>query len=154
VFIGDALFAIAGIMWASAAVLVKRWRIPPLPATASVAVLSAAFYLPLYAIVGAPRHLADLPVAVLAYHAIVGGMLAGIVAVLAFTRSVELLGPARAAITTGLVPVFGVLAGVPLTGEMPTLLQLAGLGLATLGALMAIKQAAPTRKSQKIGRAA
>jgi drug/metabolite transporter (DMT)-like permease len=136
--IGDAMFATAAVMWASATVLVKRWRISPMQTTASVAVLSAAIYLPAYAAFGTPQHLSQLPLTTVAYHAAVSGVLAGIFAVLSFTRSVELLGPGRAAIYPALVPAFGILMGIPLTDEMPTLLQLGGLILVSLGLLTAI----------------
>jgi drug/metabolite transporter (DMT)-like permease len=138
VLIGDAMFASAAVMWAGATVLVKRWKISPLQTTASVAVLSAAIYLPAYAAFGTPHHLIALPAPTVAYHALVSGILAGIFAVLAFTRSVELLGPGKAAIYPALVPAFGILVGIPLTGEMPTHLQLGGLGLVSLGLLTAI----------------
>jgi drug/metabolite transporter (DMT)-like permease len=45
---GDALFALAGLMWAAFAVLSKRWQVSPIAATAVVSVLSAVVYVPLY----------------------------------------------------------------------------------------------------------
>jgi drug/metabolite transporter (DMT)-like permease len=136
--IGDAMFASAAFMWAGATTLVKRWKISPMQTTASVAVLSAAVYLPAYALLGLPQNLLALPVATVTYHAVVSGILAGIFAVLSFTRSVELLGPGKAAIYPALVPAFGILVGIPLTGEMPTALQFGGLALVSLGLLTAI----------------
>jgi drug/metabolite transporter (DMT)-like permease len=136
--IGDAMFATAAIMWAGATVLVKRWKISPMQTTASVAVLSAAIYLPIYTAFGTPQDLLQLPVMTVAYHAAVSGVLAGIFAVLSFTRSVELLGPGKAAIYPALVPAFGILLGMPLTAEMPTALQFGGLALVSLGLLTAI----------------
>ena len=45
---GDALFAVAGVMWATFAVLSRRWAVSPIAATAVVSVLSAAIYVPVY----------------------------------------------------------------------------------------------------------
>lgn len=102
------------------------------------AMLSPALYLPLYLTFGTLQHLAAVPATVVLYHMAVSGVFAGIFAVLTFTRSMELLGPSKAAVYPALVPAFGILLGLPITGEMPTLNQFAGLALVTLGLLIAI----------------
>jgi drug/metabolite transporter (DMT)-like permease len=139
-WLGDLMFAVGALMWAGATMLVRRWGISPIQTTASVAVLSAALYLPAYlGLTGAAHLLAANPAHVL-FQAIVTGIFAGIFAVLAFTRSVELLGPARAAIWPALVPVFAIIAGVPLTGELPMPLQFLGLAIATTGLIVAARR--------------
>ena len=40
--LGDALFALAGLMFASFGTLLRRWRVPPMRATVAVSVLSMA----------------------------------------------------------------------------------------------------------------
>jgi len=134
--LGDAMFAAAALMWAGATVLVRRWRVSPMQTTATVAVLSATIFLPLYLAFGTPGHLVALPFGTLLFHVAVSGVLAGIVAVLAFTRSVELLGPGRAALYPALVPAFATLLGVPLLGEAPNAVQAGGLLLVTAGLLV------------------
>ncbi len=137
-WIGDLMFIAAGLMWAGATILVKRWSASPLQMTAAVAVLSATLFLPLYALFGTPGHLMQLPWKVTVGQLAVQGLLAGVGAVLAFTRSVQLLGPAKAAVFPALVPAFGLLVGVPLTGDVVTAWQAAGLCFTTLGLLFAI----------------
>lgn len=131
--LGDLMFAIAGLMWAGFTVLTRRWGISPLPATAAVSVVSAAIYVPAYlAFIGIDR-LLSISTTMLAAQVIVQGVLSGVVAVIAYTRTVQLLGAARAAIFPALVPAVAILIGIPVTGEVPTSLQVIGLAVVTLG---------------------
>jgi drug/metabolite transporter (DMT)-like permease len=82
--------------------------------------------------------IADIPWQALALQIGIQGIAAGILAVLAFTRSVELLGPGRAAIFPALVPAFAMLIGLPLTGDAVSAWQWLGLSLTTFGLLYAI----------------
>jgi drug/metabolite transporter (DMT)-like permease len=133
---GDALFALAGLMWAGFAVLSKRWSVSPIAATAVVSVLSALIYAPLFLATRAADALLAQPAATLVQQVVVQGVLSGAVAVFAFGRAVELLGAPRAAAFPALVPVVAILTGVPVTGELPTLLQAAGLVTVTAGLLV------------------
>jgi drug/metabolite transporter (DMT)-like permease len=74
---------------------------------------------------------------VLATEIVIQGLLAGIVGVLAFTRTVELLGASRAAVFPALVPVAAILIGVPMNGEWPSAAQWLGLVVVTLGLMIA-----------------
>ena len=76
----------------------------------------------------------------LAAQIVVQGALSGVVAVLAYTRAVQLLGPGRAALFPALVPAVAVALGVPIAGEIPAPLQLAGIALATLGLIASIRK--------------
>ena len=136
--IGDAMFAVAGLMWASFTILGKRWGIGPMAATAAVSVLSAAVIVPGYLATAGVTKLVALPATVVLGQIIVQGVLSGVVGVLAFTRAVQLLGAGRAAIFPALVPATAIVLGIPIAGEMPTALQLAGLVVVTSGLLIAM----------------
>lgn len=143
--IGDAMFLAAGGMWAIFTLLTKLWKVGPLQATAVVSVLSAAVYAPGYiALVGLDRLLAASP-AMLGAQALVQGLLSGVVAVIAFTKAAALLGTARAAVFPAIVPAVAILLGVPIAGEIPTRLQLAGVGVVTLSLLVALGVLKPMR---------
>lgn len=136
--IGDAMFAAAGLLWAFFTVLGKRWGVSPVAATAAVSVLSCAVIVPAYlAIVGLSKF-AALPWEYLLAQIVVQGALAGVAAMLCYTRAVQLLGAGRAAIFPALVPVTAIVVGIPLTGEFPTPSQFAGLAVVTLGMLVAL----------------
>jgi drug/metabolite transporter (DMT)-like permease len=136
--IGDGMFVLAGLLWASFTTLTRRWGIKALPATAAVSVLSGVIVLPVYATtIGFDRLLA-LPTAILITQIIVQGVLSGVLAVIAYTRAAELLGPAKAAIFPALVPAAAIVIGIPVVDELPTMLQLGGLVLVSLGLFVAI----------------
>lgn len=139
---GDALFAAAGAMWALFAVLSRRWQVDPMAATAAVTVISAAIYAPIYLLTTGIAPLLAQPLPLLVEQIVVQGLLAGILAVFAFGRAVELLGAGRAAALPAMVPVVATLIGIPVAGELPGPAQAAGLAIVTLG--LFITQRAPS----------
>lgn len=136
--LGDALFVTAGLMWAAFTILTRRWGVKAIPATAIASVLSGLLLVPIYGIGVGFSRLASFPISVLLVQILVQGLLTGVVAVLCFTRASEYVGAARAAVFPALVPAVAILIGIPITGELPNLTQLAGLLLVTLGLLAAI----------------
>ena len=136
--LGDAMFAGAGLMWAAFTILSKRWGVNPIAGTAAVSIVSAAIYAPIYLISVGWRHLASVPPTILGPQVVVQGVLTGVLAVIAYSRAVQLLGPGRAAVFPALVPAAAILLGVPVAGEWPNTLQLTGLALVTAGLLIAI----------------
>jgi drug/metabolite transporter (DMT)-like permease len=136
--LGDAMFLGAGLLWASFTILARRWGIKAIPATAVVSVLSALIVVPAYAATTGVSHLLSIPPAVLVPQILVQGVLSGVVAVICFTRAAENLGAARAALFPALVPASAILMGIPIAGEWPNFGQWLGLGLTSLGLLVAM----------------
>jgi drug/metabolite transporter (DMT)-like permease len=137
-WIGDLMFLGAALLWASYTVLLRRWRIDALRATAAVSAVSLVAFLPLWLAIAGWRHALAFPLPALLLQAVGQGLIAGVVLVVAFGRAVLLLGVGRAALFPALVPAVAMLVGVPLTGEWPDPLQAAGLGLVSFGLLIAI----------------
>lgn len=136
--VGDLMFLAAGLMWAVFTVLTKRWELSPLQATAAVSVVSAAVYVPGYLVLeGIDRILAADPAMIVAQF-VVQGVLSGVVAVLAFSKAVHLLGAGRASVFPAMVPAVAIVLGIPVTGEIPTQLHIAGLALVSVGLLLAV----------------
>jgi drug/metabolite transporter (DMT)-like permease len=136
--LGDAMFALAGLCWALFTLLTRRWQVPPVAGTAMVVILSGLVMAPVALFyVGIGHYLAQ-PASVLAAQIGVQGVLTGVISVIAYATAVKLLGPAKAAIFPALVPASAIVVGVPIAGEWPTALQLAGLALVSLGLLIAI----------------
>ncbi|MEM9761184.1 MAG: EamA family transporter, partial [Pseudomonadota bacterium] len=73
----------------------------------------------------------------LAFHAVMQGVVAAVIAIVAFSQSVRLLGAGEAGIFPSLVPVLAVLFGIPFLGEWPTAIQIAGIAMATVGLALA-----------------
>lgn len=136
--LGDLMFATAGSMWAVFTVLSRLWGIAPVAGTAVVSVLSAVVYVPLYLLLVGGSRLLAAEFSMIVAQIVVQGVLSGVLAVIAFSRAVELLGAGRAAVFPALVPAVAILIGIPITGELPSALQLAGLFLVSVGLLVAI----------------
>lgn len=134
---GDLMFVAAGFLWAGYTVGVRRSGLAPLLATALVAVISMVVYLPLYAIFSGLPVLAAPPDEIL-LQGIFQGVLAAIVALLLHTAAVSRLGATRAAIFPGLAPGFAVVFSAVLLGEGLTVWEVAGVGIVSLGMLIAL----------------
>ena len=137
-WLGDALFAVAAGLWALFTVGVRRWRIDPLPATAAVWVLALP-YVPLYAVVtGGP--VLDAPRGEVVFQALFQGLGVAIAALALYAWSIRVLGDGLAALFSPLVPVFAVLLGVVVLGEVPALVQVVGIAGVTLGMALAVRR--------------
>jgi drug/metabolite transporter (DMT)-like permease len=143
--IGDAMFAGAGLLWATFTLLCRRWQVPPVAGTAIVSVVSGAVMLPWALASQGLAHYTSLPISTLVLQLLVQGLLAGVLSVIAYTHAVKLIGAARAAVFPALVPAAAILIGIPVAGEWPTALQWAGLGLVSTGLLVAIGVIGPKR---------
>lgn len=136
--IGDALFVIAGLMWAGFGTLSRRWGVGAIAGTAAVSVISGAIMLPAYLLFADTGRLLAASPGELLTQVAVQGVLAGVVAVIAYSRAVQLLGPGRAAVFPALVPAAAIAIGIPVVGEIPALHAMAGLAVVTLGLLVAL----------------
>ena len=134
--LGDMMFIVSALMWALFATLQRLWVIPPVLAAAAVSVISGALIIPPYLIGRGPGNILSLPADVLASQVLVHGFLVGVVAVVAYTKAVGILGTARAACFPALVPAIALVIGIPVTGEIPTSSQWLGLVVITVGLSM------------------
>lgn len=134
---GDLLFALAGCSWGLFGALSRRWQVDALRVTGVAVVLSLAMFAPLYVLVADPRGLLAASTGFVVLQAVAHGLGAGLVAVLAYSRAAILLGPGRAAFFGAMVPGAAALLAIPVLGEVPTLLQWAGLGAVVFGLLWA-----------------
>ncbi|MEQ9445119.1 MAG: DMT family transporter [Rhodospirillaceae bacterium] len=121
-----------GTMWAGYALIVRRAAVPALNATAIVAIGSAVFYLPVY-FVALPKQVLAAPIADVLMQAGFQGILVSVVAIYAFNRSAELLGPIAGATLPALIPVATLVLGVAALGETSGAGELASATLVTMG---------------------
>lgn len=136
--LGDAMFAVAGLLWAGFTVTTNCWRVRALPATAALSAVAALAIIPIYLLTQDTSRIAAMSWHDLVTQLLVQGVFTGVVAVVFFTRAAELAGAARAGIFPALVPAATILIGIPVTGEWPTVSQLVGLGLVSLGLMAAV----------------
>lgn len=135
--LGDGLFVAAGCCWGAFGALSRRWQVDPLRVTTVVVVLSFLLFTPSFLMVADLRSLADASAGMLIAQVLAQGLGAGLVAVLAFSRAVALLGPGRAAFFGALVPGAASMLAIPVLGEVPTPLQYMGIGAVVFGLLIA-----------------
>jgi drug/metabolite transporter (DMT)-like permease len=141
---GDALFLVAGLLWAIYTVLVRRWRVGPLQATAMVWVLALP-YIPIYLALDGGARLLAAPRGEVIFQAIYQGVGVSLVALLLYSRAIRTLGAESASVFMPLIPIFGALFAVPVLGEMPDHLQLAGMIMVTVGIALAAGRSLSSR---------
>jgi drug/metabolite transporter (DMT)-like permease len=134
---GDLLFASASFSWAIFTVAARAWRVAPLRAAGVVGIGAGLCYLPIWILL-LPKGLADASWFELVAQGIYHGLLAFLVAFVAFTRCVAILGPGPTTMLTALVPGLGAVLAVPVLGEPLTLAAVSGLLLVTAGMLTTV----------------
>lgn len=132
VTLGHLILVGTGVMWAGYGLVVRRGRIPALTATAIVAVGSAVLYAPVY-LVALPKQIGSAPAGDILLQAAFQGVLVSAVAIYAFNRSAELLGPVAGATLPALIPVVTLGIGVVLLDETAGAASLASTVLVAVG---------------------
>lgn len=134
--LGDGLFMIGGVLWATYTVGSRVWSVEPFQATAAVSVLSMVIVLPIWVLTGGDVVM-QAPLPALAWQAGFQGIVVAIGALIFYTKAVSVFGAARGALFAILGPVFTVLLAIPVLGEVPAGLAAAGLLLCTFGMAIA-----------------
>ena len=132
------MFVTSSLLWAVFTVLMRKWRIDPVRATAVVAVLTAVIVVPGYLAHHGLGRLATLPADALLAQGIAQGLIQGVITMLAYSKAVAILGVSRAVLFPAIVPAISILIGIPLVGELPDTTQIVGLALVTFGLLAAV----------------
>lgn len=146
--IGDALFVTAGAMWAGFGVVMRKFRLDPLLATAVISLLSILTYVPLYLVlVGGERLLQATP-SLLVIEAVAQGLIGGIGTLYFYAKAGQLLGAARAAIFPALAPGLASLFGWPLLGHVPDIYEGIGVALVVGGLVLTVISTSPLSAAQ------
>ncbi|OYW59827.1 MAG: hypothetical protein B7Z10_03315 [Rhodobacterales bacterium 32-66-7] len=136
--IGDAMFLVAGTLWAGFGILLRRHRLDPLLATAVIAVSALVTFVPVYLWQTGGAGLSTLTPTVLVVEAVVQGLIAGCGTLFTYARMVSILGPSRAAIFPALAPGLAALIAWPVLGLIPGTLELLGLATVIAGLIWAV----------------
>ncbi len=130
--LGDFSFALAGLMFAVFAMLLRLWRIAPMRAVMVTGVV-ALVYLPVHWLVFGFARMLALGLWENLLQIVVQGVFAGALSTYLFARSVMFLGAGRAAVFPSLVPGFTLLVGLLVLGEVPSLAQVIGFLIVLTG---------------------
>lgn len=137
VWIGDLLFILGGLLWASYTIASQYWKTQPLHAISIVSVVSMFIYLPPYFIFMEPK-IFSAPLTEVLLQAFYQGVLAVLVALLFYTRAIEILGASRGSVFAALVPGLALIFAYPVLNETPSLLQIFGVLIVSLGMILAL----------------
>jgi drug/metabolite transporter (DMT)-like permease len=137
--LGDLAFLLGGVFWAVFGTLLRLWDIRAQRAAVVISALSLFIYAPLHGVAfGYTRIIAAGFWENLLQAAVQGG-LAGALAIHLFARAVILLGAGRASAFPAMVPPTTLMIGLVALGEVPSLVQLAGLAVVLLGFLLTLR---------------
>jgi drug/metabolite transporter (DMT)-like permease len=131
VLFGDLLFIGSGVMFSAYAVLIRRWRVDPLTATAAVILLSCLPLPLLYLFAPSGFHAAAG--AEIVSQIVIQGFLAGAAAMFLYTYIVRQLGSQTASLFMPGVPIATVFVGMAVLGETPTTVQFAAIAIMAAG---------------------
>lgn len=134
---GAALLLGSGALWAAYTIGLREAGLDPIAAALLLCGPSAAAVLALIALGVLPSNMAAEPLPSLAAFAAVQGLGVGVIAGLAYVRAIALLGAARSAAIGAASPALTAIVAVPLLGESLGLVAALGVGLVTLGVLLA-----------------
>lgn len=134
---GDLGFLSASLLWSGFTVLMRRWNISPINATALVAVPSMVIYLPIY-LLFLPVTIDELPWTWILFYGVYQGLIAMVISVIAFGVAVRNIGATAATSITAGVPVLATLAAIPLLDEVPGPITALGVAVAVCGMLVSV----------------
>jgi drug/metabolite transporter (DMT)-like permease len=141
IMLGDLCFIGVGLIWGGYPLMIQYWRVDPLKATAIVSVLSLV-YLPFYAAFFF-RGFDVAPWWVIALHAFNQGVLNLIVGLWLWSWATRVLGPAVVGRFPPTIPVIGTVMAIPVLGELPGGLQIAGIAMIITGLFVASWRRSP-----------
>lgn len=136
---GDLLFATAGAFWALFGILLRRWQVSGIRVAAAVGMMTVLIYGPIYFLLIGPADLLRFGWGENLLQIVVQGLIAGVVPIFLFARSVALLGAGRASTFPALVPGFSLIIGILALGIVPSIAQLIGLAVVLVGFRFALR---------------
>ncbi len=134
---GLGLFILGGVLWAAYGVLLKKWNLSGFQAAEVTSILPLVTFVPIVLVLRWDRWIAyDLSTIV--WNGLFQGVLVAGLALIAFSKSVEILGPSRSSLLMPLVPIFTLVAGALILKESPELHETGGTLLVVLGILFGL----------------
>lgn len=133
--LGAVLLLAASATWSAFGILAARLRLDPVSTAATVGVLSAAAYLPIYLVLLESR-LDEAPWSAVLVQVAIQGVLVGTISVFAYSWAISRIGAIGAAVATAMVPSVTALAAMPLLAEYPRPAVALGLAVLVTGSLL------------------
>ncbi len=144
--IGDLLFVLAGTMWAGFGILLRKYKLDPLLATAVVSFFALITYVPVYLYATGAANLRNVAPSIAWLEILIQGVLAGAGTLYSYAKAVQILGAGRAAIFPALAPGIATLLSWPVLGSIPRPSDVLGLAIAIVGLLISVTGHPPEQK--------
>jgi drug/metabolite transporter (DMT)-like permease len=141
VLLGDLCFLGVGLIWGGYPLALQLWKIDGLKATAIVSVLSI-LYLPVYALFYF-RGFDVAPWQAIVFHGINQGLINVVIGLWLWAWATKILCVSVAGRFPPMIPVIGTILGMPVLGEWPAAIQLAGIAMIVAGLFIAAWKPAP-----------
>lgn len=126
----------SSLTWAIYTVSFRRSGLDALSAAGVISLWSLAMLAPFFVSHIWPA-LQAMSWADIAFQALIQGLLGGIAAMVTYGSAVKHLGASRASAITAATPAVGLIAAIPILGESPDALTIAGCAASVLGVLLA-----------------
>lgn len=137
VWVGDLIFMLAALSWASYSVTAKHYKLDALHATMAITAFAFVCFVPLYAMGAAlgawPSRLALAPWTEIVFQMLMQGVGSVVISGVTFTLMLRHYGAVRSTMITALVPALAALGAVYFLDEPLTLPLMLGLLLVTAG---------------------
>jgi len=140
--VGDAMFLVAGTLWAGFGIVLRKHQLDPLLATSVISFSALLTYVPAYLLLTGGAGLIAAEPDVLWVEVLIQGVIAGAGTLYTYSKMVSLLGPARAAVFPALAPGLAALMAWPVLGHVPASFETLGLLLVIAGLMVAVTAAA------------
>ena len=139
ILLGDLSFLLMALFWGGYPLVLQKWRVDALTATAVLSVISLV-YLPVYWLF-LPSNLAHIPLWLIALHAFNQAILNMIIGLWLWGWAARTTGAAQSGRFPPLIPVIGTLVAIPALGEWPGPYQTFAIVLIVAGlAVMAFRR--------------
>jgi drug/metabolite transporter (DMT)-like permease len=132
---GIGALVLVSAMWAAYTLLFRRSGLAPIQSAAMICIWSALFFLPAYIQLGL-SHLGLASMREILFQATYQGLLMSGVAIVAFNRSVALLGAGAASAMIALLPATASILAIPVLGEVPMPAESAAILVIAVGVLL------------------
>ena len=145
--VGDAMFLLAGTLWAGFGIVLRKHRLDPLLATSVISFSALLTYVPAYLFFTGGEGLMACEPTVFWIEVLIQGVIAGAGTLYTYSKMVSLLGPSRAAVFPALAPGLAAMLAWPVLGHVPATFETVGLLLVMVGLLVAVTSSTTQAKN-------
>ncbi|MEK9660779.1 MAG: DMT family transporter [Alphaproteobacteria bacterium] len=134
---GHLLFLGAAAANATFLTAVRGWRIGAIESLITVNMMNLVFYIPVW-LLFLPSNLAQAPWQEIALQGVYQGIVAAVIASILIAYAARTLGGTRQAAVMSGAPALSLLMAIPLLGEVPSPISIAGVVIVTVGILITL----------------